>query len=495
MDTEVYAPWDHAPKYLSYKQVQSPLTFIDDFYSLAKINYHRKFLKKWRNAVVDDHYYKGSVYGPGRLLFMFEYNVKLLEAAYLLMLNHQSNWHNKEITEDELAVGMKEWEYFPTNLSDKQLHNPYLVIKKLFKKLPLQEYRDHLREWLSAGLYNNPVDSGFYEAGDLVIIYENMLKLYSATWIIYQIEIYTPWQKKWEEENGASDVVEHALIVTEKDQATTVPDLLPQIAIKPFGPMLTPAEKLGLDEVVNLIAKEIPAVKTIFYLGLHPEPYTFYLLVLVDNSDKTPEHDVSSKIEEVCRPLVSVFVLVHKVRNAIKGISTGRRFWNLLMDKGIMTYHTPEIVLPPAVGVSPEMLVNRAVANWQKWGQQGQGFLITAKRNLQEGNYILGIFHLHQAVESTMIGIINVLIGYRQSIHNLSRMLRLSLLFTDELLNVFDLDTESGKEVFDLLQKAYAEARYKENYNPDKLLVDLALEKVELLLKKANGLYHQVIRS
>lgn len=492
MHTELYAPWDHQPKFLSYKQVQNPLSIVDDFYSVDSIGYHRKFLKKWRKAVLSKHHFTNSYEGPCQLVFMHELNVQLLEASYLLFLNYQTRWPKKKLTDEDLEKAKANWSYFPQNLSEKQLRDPYLALKKLFRKMLLQEYRDHLQVWLTYALNNSPVSSETYIPGDLITIYERLLKLYSATWIIYQIEIHMPSLKEREATLATNKVLPTS---TGNTVTGAAPVCLPHIAIKPFGPMLTPAEKLGLVEVITLITNAMPFVKAIIYMGIHPHPFTYYLLVLTDDQDTAKDHDISHKIEELCQPLVSVFILVHKVRNAKKGINDGRRFWSLVIDKGIIAYQAPAIEFPPAKAVAKEMMLNRAVANWQKWGVQGEGFLKTAKQSVEDGNYILGIFNLHQAAESTMIGIINVLFGYRLSIHNLHRMLRLSLLFTDELLNVFELDTELGAQAFKVLQKAYTEARYLENYQPDQVLVGIAMERVELLLAKANGIYQQVTGS
>ena len=46
-------------------------------------------------------------------------------------------------------------------------------------------------------------------------------------------------------------------------------------------------------------------------------------------------------------------------------------------------------------------------------------------------------------------------------------MLEITLLFTDALYDVFEFDTPEGEASFLLLQNAYAEARYKDEFNPD----------------------------
>jgi HEPN domain-containing protein len=71
---------------------------------------------------------------------------------------------------------------------------------------------------------------------------------------------------------------------------------------------------------------------------------------------------------------------------------------------------------PKSIG--RDLLISRAHNNWQTWGLQGHGFLKGAKRYVEDGNYRLAAFLLHQAVESTLTGITKMLLGYRLTIHN-----------------------------------------------------------------------------
>lgn len=89
------------------------------------------------------------------------------------------------VTVDELKLEREQWEEFPDNLSHKEMHNPYAAVKKIFKKMPLQEYRDHLHEWLYAALYIKGGDEEL-ETDEVKLVYKNMLKLYSAVWLIYK---------------------------------------------------------------------------------------------------------------------------------------------------------------------------------------------------------------------------------------------------------------------------------------------------------------------
>jgi HEPN domain-containing protein len=255
----------------------------------------------------------------------------------------------------------------------------------------------------------------------------------------------------------------------------------------------TPAEALGLEEVKALILKKVPAVQLIVHLGTHQKPFTYYLLVLIADGSKAIEHEVSNTIEDHCKHLVSVMALVHKTGSAKKGISEGNTFWNNTMKSSKLIYQQEGLHLQEHQDVPKEDRQEIAKYHRQRWGGQAQEFLKGAKRYYQDGNHKLAAFLLHQAVESALSGVIRAAMGYRIAIHNLSRMLRLTLLFTEELLAVFELHTEEGKQSFALLQNAYSHARYRDGFEPGEEAVKMLLSRVETLLGKTEDIYERYI--
>jgi len=84
--------------------------------------------------------------------------------------------------------------------------------------------------------------------------------------------------------------------------------------------------------------------------------------------------------------------------------------------------------------------------------------------------------------------------GYRVQMHNLSRLLRLTLLFSDELKNVFELDTTEGVQIFTLLQNAYSQSRYNSSFEPDEELVRILAKRVNLFYTTAERIYLQFLK-
>jgi hypothetical protein len=183
-----YAPWEHYPKTLRYFEIQNPLSVIAEFFSAGTVKNHRKDLNEWRAYVVSNKHFNDKQQGPGTLLYTCELNLKLLEAAYLKLLDYQEmSWKYKVPEESQLDKEKTSWVYYPDNLSTEELLNPYLAIKRIFKKIKPQMYRDYLHDWLHAALHNNPIDEDI-TPGEVITVYENMLTLYDATWLFHQRE-------------------------------------------------------------------------------------------------------------------------------------------------------------------------------------------------------------------------------------------------------------------------------------------------------------------
>lgn len=499
MQFGTYAPWDYYPKMLRHNEIVRPLSVLREVFSAGYPPDHRRWLKNWRNYVLADKFYNHKKHGPGNLIFTYRINLNLVEAVYLLLLDHGQTWPPPpKITEEQLKNEQETWYDFPDNLSLKEQIAP-------IKVMPLPSFRDHLMDWLEAALSSRAIDESATPA-DIVTVYESLLRLYSAAWIIQQRSTEQPCLKIMEEANTDEAEKEAELPAEMQETEPTQPRTPKAMATvsesaesssRVSGPVivppvqLTPAEALGLDEVKEVILKAVPTVQMIIHLGTHQSPFTYYLLILIDKSEKLPEHDISNKIKDKCKQLVSVFAIVHKVSSAREGISEGNRFWNLRMKNANVIYKSAELVLPEYQQIPDERSQERVMYYRQRWGGQGLEFLKGAKRYQQDGNYRLAAFLLHQTVESSLAGIIRVALGYRIAIHNLSRMLRLTLLFTENLKGVFELDTVAGVRSFALLQDAYSHARYRDGFDPDAASIEMLMERVETLIVKVEMLYEQ----
>jgi len=160
------------------------LEFLNDFFSSGLPKEHRKDLKKWRYYVINEEQYQGR-HGAGHVLAVYEETIQLIEAANQFLkfsdvLSLSILADNNQIEQEKIDL-----EYFPKNLSVKRLFNPLIGIKRFFKELTLDQYKDLFHEWLRVALSNKAAFETL-TAKEIIDIYENLRMLYSAAWLIHQ---------------------------------------------------------------------------------------------------------------------------------------------------------------------------------------------------------------------------------------------------------------------------------------------------------------------
>ncbi len=237
----VYAPWDHAPKFLRQSEVRDPFIILKGFFDGNDVDGHTAKLKSWRHYVVNEEYYNDERFGPGNLIYDYEQNVKFLEAVFLLLLDDQEPSFDKiKITPDHLAIEKNTWSWYPVDFIEKELLNPYLVFKVAFDEIPPQAFRDYLWEWFEAALCSSPLDETT-SAAEIITVYEQLKKMYAAAWLIFQRKSNMPLPKKEAKDS-------EALAPAHKENET---EPMQDASIKNASRNTATAEKHGAREIAE----------------------------------------------------------------------------------------------------------------------------------------------------------------------------------------------------------------------------------------------------
>ncbi|MBD1365364.1 HEPN domain-containing protein [Mucilaginibacter sp. ZT4R22] len=459
-----YAPWDHYPKTLRHDEVQNPFGVLIDFFSADFPKGHRKQLKRWRKYAIGKEHYDDKKFGPGNLVFTYKINLNLLEAMYLLLLEYEFAWKREKLPEEQLVNEKAAWRSFPKNLSKEELLDPFVAVKKIFKAFSLPEYRDHLDEWFQEALFIRHTNERM-DPAEVIKVYDNLRRLYAAAWVIYQRNRKEP-------------------VPREKKAIQPTTAILPIATARPSNENMTWAEGLGLEKVVEVIVKEMPTVQLIVHIHSHREPFAYHLLLLVKSGEVLQEHEIANKIEDKLKPMAKVFIFAHKLSGLKKALQAKRRFFIDALTTKTVVYQAEDFVMPELPILTTEQVKAKAQLDFTKWNVQAQDFLRGARYYKEVKNYNLAAFSLHQAVESVFIGVIKAVLGYKINVHNLPRMLRISLMFTEEFNEVLQLDTEKGRHLFEVLRSAYTNARYVSNYEVDEDTIN-ALDGLAVKLLKA----------
>ena len=163
-------------------------------------------------------------------------------------------------------------------------------------------------------------------------------------------------------------------------------------------------------------------------------------------------------------------------------LTMGRYFYVEIVAKGIMLYDSGECQLATPGELDYAEIKKMAEEYYDDKFSDGLDFFKGANFYYQEENYHMTAFMLHQSTESFLktIPLVYILYGYKE--HDLQFLIEKCKPYTLELAKVFPCDTNEEKRLFDLLRRAYLEARYnKNNFIVTKADIDALVPKIEQL--------------
>ncbi|WP_426669438.1 HEPN domain-containing protein [Mucilaginibacter sp. McL0603] len=451
MQATEYTKWDFLPISLTVGEAHQPLIVLDDFFSDDWLPGHLERLQKWRNYILKNDYYKDHKNSPAELLYFYQLNLRLIDAVFLL--NEKQDSCNQIKVIPDLNEERLPWRDYPANLNESELFNPYLVTKRFFKDYNLPQYREMLFDWLEYGLSASAANE-FIETRDLIKVYENLQKLYSAAWMIYQRESGKPYLK-----------IDFNQLAMKNDSLTSATTET-QPSLYQLNTSISPDRELILRKVVSVIKHKLTTVQSILYLGAIPgEPDRIFLLILTSGDELNQASSLGSMIEESVQPVADVTALVHYASALFKGASDDNLFFGKALHCPII-YLSGDLLLPvpkpPCLSASKD-----ASFNWERWQEQGREFLLGAEFYLENNAHKAALFSLHQCAECLLIAVIRAVLDYRINNHNLSKLLQITQMFTTDLIDLFGLDVPENKEMFDLLKHAYVNVRYRDIFEPD----------------------------
>lgn len=199
--------------------------------------------------------------------------------------------------------------------------------------------------------------------------------------------------------------------------------------------------------------------------GVHYEYKSDYdLLVVTTHDDLKEKYRIEEKIEKQLEATGKVHTAIHPIFHSIKhlnqALSEGNYFFQDIKKEGIVLHDTGKFKLQTPKKLTPEEAQNKAQDYFDQWFGSANEFLIDYDNSFNRGSLNNAAFMLHQTTERYYTTILLVFTDYRPKEHDLYR-LDLRVRNCDRRFDVFPRESEDEKKRFELLQKAYIDARYK----------------------------------
>ena len=195
----------------------------------------------------------------------------------------------------------------------------------------------------------------------------------------------------------------------------------------------------------------------------------FDVLVVLTHEDLKQkfriEDRVKAELVSTGKVITPVSLIFHGVKQLNASLTMGNYFFKDIKEEGKVLYDSKKFRLAHPKKLTAQQYQKKAQDYFDQWFQSSNMFLKDFNYNFGEadlGPHYLNkaAFELHQATERYYTTILLVFTDYRPKDHNLET-LGIKVTMCDKRFDVFPQTTDKEKRRFELLKRAYIDARYK----------------------------------
>jgi HEPN domain-containing protein/predicted nucleotidyltransferase len=217
---------------------------------------------------------------------------------------------------------------------------------------------------------------------------------------------------------------------------------------------------------------------------LHEYMSDFDILVIVRSNKIVNSKDTWRRAEARARrfPVRTwTNLIVESIETVSNALARGHYFFSDIKKEGILLYDTGEFQLARRRKLNPKERRGIAKAHFKEWFTSAGEFVIDFKNAFERGSYKKAAFELHQAVERFYDATLLVFTNYRPRSHDLEKLSHMVAGCDPAFLTIFPRATDAQKECFDLLRRAYVEARYNPGYKITREQLEYLAQRVRKL--------------
>ena len=186
--------------------------------------------------------------------------------------------------------------------------------------------------------------------------------------------------------------------------------------------------------------------------------------------------------------------IVEHINTVNNNLEVSQYFFTDIIKEGILLYDSGKCQLAKPRKLSFREIRDIAQNEFDKLFPYACDFLTGVKDYfILKEKYNLSAFMLHQSCEKLYNTILMVFTNYRPKSHRLQDLGGMVKRFSMELVTVFPQNTDDEKECFDLLCRAYIEARYNKDYKITREQLEYLISRLEILKEMTERLCKEKI--
>ncbi len=209
--------------------------------------------------------------------------------------------------------------------------------------------------------------------------------------------------------------------------------------------------------------------------------------LLIVTADKAGEQAVNhdNSLREALEPAqdgTRANYIVHTIHYLNQKLAERRFFFMDILKDGFLLHDTKryKLIRPPKE-LPPAMMLEHATEYFEEWMDSAEGFYEMYLAAKKSGREKLAAFQLHQSAERYITCLLLVHTGYRPKEHDMEKLLRQAAGIDPRYDRIFPNNTKEEKHLFDLLRRAYVDARYSKNYRITESELTAIAERIQQL--------------
>jgi uncharacterized protein len=230
---------------------------------------------------------------------------------------------------------------------------------------------------------------------------------------------------------------------------------------------------------ITAIFREVAPLGMLILFGSHArgdwveDPETGYrsdfdLIAIVGTEKQAEDLSLWSELERRAREVAGktpVTLIVHDIKFVNHEIRIGQYFFGDIVNEGIMLHDSRRFQLARPKALNEKERLALAERNFTNWFDSASGFWRGSRYYASMDLLKHAAFLLHQAAERYYHAAHLVLTGYKQRTHDIEELGQLAGEQHARLLEALPKTEPEDRRLFDLLKKAYIDARYSMSYS------------------------------
>lgn len=187
----------------------------------------------------------------------------------------------------------------------------------------------------------------------------------------------------------------------------------------------------------------------------------YYVLVLVIGDCNAGI--LQDKLENICRQFIPVTALVMKTEIFIEWLLAGHNFADTVQQRAVLLHG--EAINYSALQTTDTYPLENIEKQNRENGQKVKAFLAGAELFIIRKEHKMAAFMLHQCAEHALLALLKKGTGLHVNTHSLDKLMRYCSMVNYTITEILPRNNEQQERLFQLLQKAYIDTRYKYDYH------------------------------